>query len=85
MMPTTPIIHIEHLTHRYGDRTALSDISLDKIFPLGLPAISPRLPPLVGIKRRLSDCIPVCRGSDPDRAERVCGLTRGPEASWPAH
>ena len=28
-MPTTPIIHIEHLTHRYGDRTALSDISLD--------------------------------------------------------
>jgi ABC-2 type transport system ATP-binding protein len=27
-MPT-PIIHIEHLTHRYGDRTALSDLSLD--------------------------------------------------------
>ena len=28
-MPTTPIIHIEHLTHRYGDRTALADVSLD--------------------------------------------------------
>ena len=27
-MPT-PIIHIEHLTHRYRDRTALSDVSLD--------------------------------------------------------
>jgi ABC-2 type transport system ATP-binding protein len=28
-MPTTPIIHIKHLTHRYGDRTALADVSLD--------------------------------------------------------